>query len=138
MRGTGTLAVLFATMAPQTVVSMMSLTPPVMAEDVIATLALPAGVTGLYTGLIYFFVLLTNLLSAPLMGWVGPLRLSFACIVVAGLGLVLFGSGSMAGVLLATIIIGLGSGFRIQVNAFWHRGLSACRRCSTLPFSGAA
>jgi len=68
MKGSGTLAVLFATMAPQTVVSMMSLTPPVMAEDVIATLGLPAGATGLYTGLIYFFVLLTNLLSAPLMG----------------------------------------------------------------------
>src|SRR3982751_1339206 len=83
MRGSGTLAILFATMAPQTVVSMMSLTPPIMAEDVIATLALPAGATGLYTGLIYFFVLLTNLLSAPLMGWVGPLRLRFACIVVA-------------------------------------------------------
>jgi len=110
MKGSGTLAVLFATMAPQTVVSMMSLTPPVMAEDVIATLGLPAGATGLYTGLIYFFVLLTNLLSAPLMGWVGPLRLSFACILVAGLGLVLFGSGTMAGVLLATIIIGLGYG----------------------------
>ena len=29
------------------------------------------------------------------------------------------------------------AGLRIQVNAFWHRGLSACRRCSTLPFSGA-
>jgi len=29
-------------------------------------------------------------------------------------------------------------GLRIQVNAFWRRGLSACRRCSTLPFSGAA
>src|SRR3954470_19026874 len=110
MRGSGTLAVLFATMAPQTVVSMMSLTPPIMAEDVIATLGLPAGATGLYTGLIYFFVLLTNLLSAPLMGWVGPLRLSFACILVAGLGLVLFGSGSMAGVLIATITTGLGYG----------------------------
>jgi len=110
MRESSTVSVLFVTMVPQTVVSMMSLTPPVMAEDVVATLGLPAGAAGFYTGLIYFFVLLTNSVSAPLIAWLGPLRLSFACIVLAGLGLALFGTGSFAGVLLATTIIGFSYG----------------------------
>ena len=46
MHGAGTVSVLFVTMVPQTVVSMMSLTPPVMADDVVATLGLPAGAAG--------------------------------------------------------------------------------------------
>src|SRR5215204_6381858 len=110
MHGAGTVSVLFVTMVPQTVVSMMSLTPPVVAEDVVATLGLPAGAAGFYTGLIYFFVLLTNSVSAPLTAWLGPLRLSFACIVLAGLGLALFGTGSIVGVLFATTVIGLSYG----------------------------
>src|SRR4051812_26432086 len=110
MRESSTVLVLFVTMVPQTVVSMMSLTPPVMADDVVATLGLSAGAAGFYTGLIYFFVLLTNSISAPLIASFGPLRLSFACIIFAGLGLALFGTGSIAGVLLATIVIGLSYG----------------------------
>src|SRR3954470_20102233 len=111
MHGAGTLAVLFVTMVPQTVVSMMSLTPPVMADDVVATLGLPAGAAGFYTGLIYFFVLITNIVAAAaLIARFGPLRLSFACIVLAGLGLALFGSGSIVGVLFATTVIGLSYG----------------------------
>jgi MFS family permease len=110
MHGAGTVSVLFVTMVLQTVVSMMSLTPPVVAEDVVATLGLPAGAAGFYTGLIYFFVLLTNSVSAPLTAWLGPLRLSFACIVLAGLGLALFGTGSIVGVLFATTVIGLSYG----------------------------
>jgi MFS family permease len=81
-----------------------------MAEDVISALGLPAGATGLYSGLIYVFVLAANSISAPLFAWFGPLRLSFACVVFAGLGLALFGSGSVLGALLATAIIGLGYG----------------------------
>src|SRR3954469_550349 len=111
MHGAGTVSVLFVTMVPQTVVSMMSLTPPVMADDdVVATLRLPAGAAGFYTGLIYFFVLITNIVAAPLIAWFGPLRLSFACIVLAGFGLALFGSGSIVGVLFATTVIGLSYG----------------------------
>src|SRR3954447_12339930 len=110
MRWAAAVPVLFATMVPQTMASMISLTPPVMAEDVVSSLGLPAGAIGLYSGLIYVFVLLTNSISAPLIAWFGPLRLSFACIVFAGLGLALFGSGSVFGALLATAIIGLGYG----------------------------
>src|SRR4051794_20058103 len=74
MHGAGTVSVLFVTMVPQTVVSMMSLTPPVMADDVVATLGLPAGAAGFYTGLIYFFVLITNIVAAPLIARFGSLN----------------------------------------------------------------
>src|SRR4051812_21191721 len=74
MHGAGTVSVLFVTMVPQTVVSMMSLTPPVMADDVVTTLGLPAGAAGFYTGLIYSFVLITNIVAAPLIARFGPLR----------------------------------------------------------------
>jgi MFS family permease len=104
MKADSTALVLFTSMVPQTVVSMVSLTPPVMSEDVVATLGLPTGAIGFYAGLVYFFVIITNSVSAPLIAAIGPLRLSFACIVLAGLGLMLFGSGSVLGILLATVI----------------------------------
>src|SRR3954467_10995878 len=110
MRARGTLSVLFVTMVPQTAVSMMSLTPPVMAEQTIAPLGLPAAATGFYTGLIYLFALVANNLSASLIAWLGPLRLSFGCVVLAGLGLGLLGSGTLAGAVVATAVIGLSYG----------------------------
>src|SRR3954464_13209820 len=58
----------------------------------------------------------------------GELRTAFSDEVGPCLNAVLLLLGEMPSV----------AGLRIQVNAFWHRGLSACRRCSTLPFSDAA
>ena len=88
------LPLLFATMFPQAAVSMMSLSPPILVGSVAASYSMPSEVAGLYTGLVYGFVLLGNLISAPLIDKVGPLRLSFACVLGAGGGLLLLGLGA--------------------------------------------
>ncbi|MCB4803386.1 hypothetical protein QO001_003046 [Methylobacterium brachiatum] len=70
--------------------SMLSLAPPVMAGEVTHSYGLPAEITGAYSGLVYAFVLLGNLLATPLIQRFGPLRLSFACVVGGALGLAIF------------------------------------------------
>lgn len=100
----------FATMYPQTIVSMITVIPPVMADTIGRHFGLPVEATGLFTGLLYGFVLLGNMLSSRFIDRLGPLRLSFVCVVTAGFGLALFGSGWLAGLLVATAVIGMSYG----------------------------
>src|SRR3954469_12818401 len=100
-------ALLFATMFPQAVLSMMSLSPPVMARAIAGEFDVPAELTRGYTRLVYAFILVGNLVSAPLIDRWGPLRLSFACVLAGAVGLVTFGSDGVVGALLGTVLIGL-------------------------------
>lgn len=103
----GSSALLFATMFPQTAMSMMVFTPPVVAEHLTHTLDLPPETAGLYAAVSYFFVAIGTLCTGMLTTRIGPLRLSFACIIVGGLALALFGLGSLAAVVVATALMGL-------------------------------
>ena len=107
MRRHGTSSLLFATMYPQTVMSMLVLTPPVVADRVVASFHLPAEVAGLYTTLNYSFIAVGTLSSAALIARIGPLRLSFLCVVIGGFALALFGMGTLASVMLATACMGM-------------------------------
>ena len=98
---------LFATMFPQAAVSMISLSPPVLAEAVARTYGIPPETAGAYSGLVYAFVLIGNLVAVGLIARFGPLKLSFACIVGASLGLVVFALGGIPGLILGTVLIGL-------------------------------
>jgi MFS family permease len=106
-RTSGNWALLFATMFPQTIMSLVVMTPPVVADRVIAAVHLPAEATGLYATLNYSFIAVGTLCSASLIGRLGPLRLSFACIAVGGFTMALFGMASLASVLIATACMGL-------------------------------
>jgi MFS family permease len=103
----GQAALLFATMFPQAALSMLSLAPPVMAGPVAHSYGLPAEVAGAYSGLVYAFVLLGNLIAAPLIQRCGPLRLSFACVLGGALGLAIFAEAGVAGLLIGAVLIGL-------------------------------
>lgn len=103
----GPSALLFATMYPQTVMSMMVLTPPVVADQVTAAYGLPPEVAGLYPALSFTFVAVGALYSVSLVPRIGPLRLSFACIAAGGFALAIFGLGALFYVLLATMLMGL-------------------------------
>src|SRR3954453_23279627 len=92
-------ALLFATMFPQAVLSMMSLSPPVMASAIAGELSVPPELTGLYTGLVYAFILAGNLVFAPFIDRWGPIGLSFVCLLGGGVGLVTFGSDGVIGAL---------------------------------------
>src|SRR5689334_4673244 len=86
---------------------MISLSPPVMARDIGAEFGLRPELAGVYTGIVYGFILVGNLLSARLIERCGPLRLSFGCVVVAGVALLLFASDGLPAALLGTGLIGL-------------------------------
>lgn len=103
-------SLLFATMFPHGIVSLISLSPPVMAAAVISTYDFSPELTGVYTGLVFVFALLTTLLSAPLINFFGPLRLSAVCLVGAGLGIALFGLAGIPGLLVGAILVGLAYG----------------------------
>ncbi len=103
----GPTALLFATMFPQAAVSMLSLAPPVMADPVARSFGLPAEIAGAYSGLVYAFVLVGNLLATPLIRRHGPLRLSFACVIGGALGLAIFAEAGIAGLLIGAVLIGL-------------------------------
>jgi MFS family permease len=103
----GSPGLLFATMYPQTIMSMMVLTPPVLAERISSAYGLPAEVAGLYAATSFLFVAIGALSTASIISRVGPLRLSFACIVAGGGALALFGLGSLGFMVLATALMGL-------------------------------
>jgi predicted MFS family arabinose efflux permease len=102
--------ILLATFFPQCVVSMLSMTPPVMANEIAGSLGLSPQITGLYVGLVYAGAILSGSFSASLITRLGPLRTSFACVVTGGAGLTLLAVPHVAASLLATAIIGLSYG----------------------------
>ena len=97
-------------MFPQIAVSMLCIAPPVMAEYISASIKLPAQATGAYITVLYTCVLVTSTGAPRLISRFGPLRTSFGCIVLAGLGLPLFATGNVAAALVAAILMGLSYG----------------------------
>ena len=106
----GKALILLATFFPQCVVSMLSMTPPVMASQIAYSLGLSPHLAGVYVGLVYGGAILSSSFAASLITRMGPLRTSFACVVTGGAGLALFAVPHLAASLFATAIIGLSYG----------------------------
>ncbi len=102
--------ILLVTFLPQCVVSMMSMTPPVMAGQIALSHGLSPQIAGVYVGLVYAGAILSSSFAALLITRLGPLRTSFACVVTGGAGLALLAIPHLAASLLATAIIGLSYG----------------------------
>lgn len=102
--------ILLVTIFPQCAVSMLSMTPPVMANQIAGALGLSPQIAGVYVGLVYAGAMLSSSFSASLITRLGPLRTSFACVVTGGAGLALLAVPHVAVSLLATAIIGLSYG----------------------------
>jgi len=102
--------ILLVTFFPQCVVSMLSMTPPVMAGQITVTLGFSPQIAGIYIGLVYAGAILSSSFAAALITRLGPLRTSFACVVTGGAGLALLAVPHLAASLLATAIIGLSYG----------------------------
>jgi len=88
----------------------MTMTPAVMAREIASRLGLSPQIAGMYIAFVYGGAILSNSLSASLITRLGPLRTSFACVVVNGAGLALFAVPHLGASLLATAIIGLSYG----------------------------
>jgi predicted MFS family arabinose efflux permease len=102
--------ILLLTFFPQCVLSMMSMTPPVMASHIAFSLGLSPKIAGVYVGLVYAGAILSSSFSASLITRLGPLRTSCACVVTGGVGLALLSVPHLPVSLLATAIIGLSYG----------------------------
>jgi MFS family permease len=102
--------IVLLTFFPQCVVSMLSMSPPIMASQIAHSLGLPPQIAGIYVGLVYAGAILSSSFSASLITWLGPLRTSCACVVTGGAGLALLAVPHLAASLLATAIIGLSYG----------------------------
>jgi predicted MFS family arabinose efflux permease len=102
--------ILLLTFFPQCVVSMLSMTPPIMAGQIGLSLGLAPQSAGMYVGLIYAAAILSSSFSASLIARLGPLRTSCACVVTGGSGLALLAVPYLTASLLATAIIGLSYG----------------------------
>jgi predicted MFS family arabinose efflux permease len=102
--------ILLLTFFPQCVVSMLSMSPPVMASQIARSLSLSPKIAGVYVGLVYAGAILSSSFSAWLIMRLGPLRTSCACVVTGGAGLALLAVPHLAASLVATAIIGLSYG----------------------------
>lgn len=102
--------ILLLTFFPQCVLSMLSMSPPVMASQIALSLGLSPQITGVYVGLVYAGAILSSSFSASLITRLGPLRTSCACVVTGGAGLALLAVPHLAASLVATAIIGLSYG----------------------------
>ena len=102
--------ILLLTFFPQCVLSMLSMTPPVMAGHIASSLGISPKVAGVYVGLVYAGAIISSSYSASLITRLGPLRTSCACVVTGGAGLALLSIPHLAASLLATAIIGLSYG----------------------------
>lgn len=108
--GAGKPVILLVTILPQTLTAMVSMVPPVMANQIAPTLGLSPEAAGFYVALVYVGAVISSSFTAALITRWGPLRTSFACVIGSGLGLSLMAVPHLAAALLATAIIGLSYG----------------------------
>jgi predicted MFS family arabinose efflux permease len=102
--------ILLLTFFPQCIVSMLSMSPPVMASQIALSLGLSPKIAGVYVGLVYAGAIFSSSFSASLITRLGPLRTSCACVMTGGAGLALLAVPHLSVSLLATAIIGLSYG----------------------------
>ena len=102
--------ILLVTIYPQAVVSMLAMTPPIMANEIAASLGLSPEIAGFYVGLVYVGAIAGSSFTASLITRWGPLRTSFVCVIAGGVGLALFALFNVIAALVATFLVGLAYG----------------------------
>lgn len=89
--GNGALIVSTAlTLLVQSLGSLVALSVPVLWPEIAADRRLDPALIGFYPAIMYSAALFVLLQSGRLLDWLGPMGLSVACVIVAGLGLALF------------------------------------------------
>lgn len=101
---------LVLTLAVQALVSMASLTAPVLAPEASSALGLDESLIGVFVGLIYAGAMLSAIASGDLVRRFGPIRMSQASLVLCGLGLSVAALGSVPALIAGALLIGLGYG----------------------------
>lgn len=78
------------TLLVQILVSLIAMSVPVLAPEIAADRHLDPALIGFYPAFMYGAALLVLLHSGRLLDWLGPMGLSVVCVLISGLGLLLF------------------------------------------------
>lgn len=101
---------LLMTLGIQALVSMASLTPPVLAPVAAAEIGMPVSMIGLFVGLVYIGSMLSSLGSGDLIKRFGAIRISQFCLILCASGLALATIGVPWAIVLGALLIGFGYG----------------------------
>lgn len=96
--------------AVQLGVSFAVFSPPVLAPAAHGSIGVSATAVGMFTSLVYLFAATAALSSAGPVARFGALRVSQACLLLAGTGMALAATGWLPLVLLGAVLMGLGYG----------------------------
>lgn len=99
-----------AMLAAQAILSMATVTLPILAPAVAAETGLAFSLLGLFVALIYASSMACGLVSGALVRRWGALRLSQLCLLAACAGVGLLATGHIAGIAAAAVLMGLGYG----------------------------
>lgn len=102
--------VLAITTAIQSMVSLITLAPPVFATEAARDMGFDPRLVGFYTSLVYFGAMLTSLPAGGVVQRHGALRVSQVCLVLGAAGLGLLAWGVPGLVLPAALVVGFGYG----------------------------
>jgi predicted MFS family arabinose efflux permease len=105
-----TLLPLVATLAIQALVSMASVTVPVLAPAAAEELAISAGYIGLYVALVYLASMIASAASADLIRRLGAIRVSQWCLLLCAAGLALLTIATVPAMIASALLIGIGYG----------------------------
>lgn len=137
---------LIVTLAIQALVSMASLTLPVIAPEAAQATGHSAGLAGVFIGIVYAGAMVSSLLSGDLIERLGPIRLSQICLLLSAAGLVLAAQGGLWQIGLGAVLLGFGYGpvtpassyILIRTTAPERMALTFSLKQTGVPLGGAA
>lgn len=106
----GVLVPVAAMLAAQALLSMATVTLPVLAPAAAAEIGAPLAWIGLFVAIIYASSMASGLASGALVRRWGALRLAQLCLLSAGAGVALLSTGQVAGVATGAVLMGMGYG----------------------------
>ncbi|MCX8003748.1 MAG: hypothetical protein N2688_02150 [Burkholderiaceae bacterium] len=95
----------------QLLISFVAGIAPILAADMAPQLGVSAERLGIFTALSYVAAIGGGLLVAPWIGWMGPIRSIQVMLLAAAVAALLAALGSLAGVVLAALALGISMGF---------------------------
>jgi MFS family permease len=111
------------------VVSLAMLAVPILAPVLFTELALPVASVGVYTGTLWAVALVGSLSAGALIGRFGAWRIAQLTLLLCAAGLVCGATGTIAGMALAALLIGLGNGLETPgASQLLARGVAPARR----------
>lgn len=128
----GVLMPVAAMLAAQALLSMATVTLPVLAPAAAADMGAPVAWVGLFVAVIYASSMACGLASGAFVRRWGALRLAQLCLLSAGAGVALLATGQVAGVAVGAVLMGMGYGPMNPASSHLLNRVSPARHLSTI------